>query len=185
MVKAGIITSIEETFFNKYKYTFLQKLGQEMMTIDTKQIDKVFEFGIIKIYTSFGNFKVTEVTIDTDNTEVKLNSSEPYIDFSVIKGGFHFDFDYHVYSEPELVNDQGTGQAYFKELNISIQANPKDRDGRFQIDFDTINFNCTDFGLNLNGRDLAFVVNNFADLIEEFVRTYLLGVLNDGTKNAI
>ena len=42
-----------------------------------------------------------------------------------------------------------------------------------------------DFGLVLKGGDLAFVINNFADMLQEFVRTYLLGKLNTETKTAI
>ena len=56
MVKAGIITSVEERFFNQYKFTFLQKFIQQLMTFEAGTVDKVFELGFIKVITSMSNF---------------------------------------------------------------------------------------------------------------------------------
>lgn len=149
------------------------------------EIENVFEFGILQIYTSFKNFKVSQATFDKDLTEVKLNSSEPNIIIALQKGGFHLSFDYHIKTEPDLLDDAGSGDAFFEGLSFNIKANPKERDGRFQVNFDTVDIDCDNFGLVTKGGDLSVIVNNFSDLIQEFVRKYLLGELNNETRNAV
>lgn len=48
---------------------------------------------------------------------------------------------------------------------MTIKANPKEHDGGFWIDFQSVDINMDDFGLVLRGGDLAFVINNFADML--------------------
>ena len=62
-----------------------------------------------------------------------------------------------------MINDKGNGEVFFKELNANIKASPYNRDGMLQLDFDEIELNMEYFGLNMNGGDIAFIINTFTD----------------------
>jgi hypothetical protein len=42
-----------------------------------------------------------------------------------------------------------------------------------------------DFGLEIEGGDVSTIINNFSDVLEEFVKTYLLGRMDASTRISI
>ena len=88
-------------------------------------------------------------------------------------------------TNPELIDDHGVGQAYLKDLNIIVKANPSVKDGFFQFDFGEIVIDIDDFGLEMEGGDLAIAIDFFSETLKEFIRQYILGKLNEQTKSSL
>jgi hypothetical protein len=52
-------------------------------------------------------------------------------------------------SDPELFDDKGSGKAWVKDLNLSVMASPHVQDSFFQFEFNEIEIEIDDFGLDL------------------------------------
>ena len=53
------------------------------------------------------------------------------------------------------------------------------------MDFEYVDLNIKSFGLNCTGGDFAYLVNYFADIIEEMIRENVIGVLSESTMRSI
>jgi hypothetical protein len=137
------------------------------------------------VTTTFNNIKFTDSSFDAKKTVIDLHSDSPNFELKLMNCGLGLAFDYHVLTNPELVDDKGTGRAWLKNLNISVLASPSVENSFFQIDFQEIQLDIEDFGLDLQGQDLATIIDYFSDTLKEFIRQYLLGKLNERTKQSI
>ena len=60
-----------------------------------------------------------------------LHNNTPRASMRFVNGDFNVSFSYNVNTNPLIIEDAGTGIMWVKALDISIQANPDMRDGRF------------------------------------------------------
>ena len=88
-------------------------------------------------------------------------------------------------STPELITDNGTAKAWLKDMNLTIKASPSASNSLVQFEFEELKFNVTDFGLELEGGDVSLLVNSFSDMIEDFVKSYLIGTMDTQTKKSV
>jgi uncharacterized protein YjbK len=72
-----------------------------------------------------------------------------------------------------------------KDLNFTIKASPSTSKDFVQFDIDEIQMDVKDFGLEIEGGDVSTIINNFSDVLEEFVKTYLLGRMDASTRISI
>ncbi len=83
---------------------------------------------------------------------------------------FEVRFDYILESTPELISEQGSGIFIMQDLNLTIRATPFVKDNFFQLDLADIIIEVSDFELTFKGGDVAFLIDNYADTLKEFVR---------------
>ena len=121
---------------------------------------------------------------DPLNTDIKLG--DDFVLIRIVNMSVDASLDYEVATQPELVQEVGTGRAWLTDLNITIVAKPKVHNHFFQFDFDQIEIDAVDIGLNMTGGDISLLVNTFfADTLVAFIKEYLLGSMNQQTKQAL
>ena len=127
------------------------------------------------MYFKMYDIKIVEAKYQPNNTELLISSSKPNVAVKLEDCDFDFTFKYVMKSTPELIEDEGTGRAYFKDLNLTVKASPGVKKASAQVEVDDMEFNVADFGVEMKGGDVSMVINNFSDVLEEFVKTYLIG----------
>ena len=75
------------------------------------------------------NFALSNATFDPDQTELFFNDDKPQIDVKFTKAGFDLDFDYHVFTDPELLDDLGKGKAWMRNLKLALSFTPIVKNG--------------------------------------------------------
>jgi hypothetical protein len=60
-----------------------------------------------------------------------------------------------------------------------MKGSPYMKDSFFQLDLDTIDIKMDDFGLDVQGGDLAFLADFFDSYLKSFVAEYLIGKVNE------
>ena len=67
-------------------------------------------------------------------------------------------------------------------MNILFQGSPVPKNNFFVIDFDQVEVQIEDFGLEIQGGDLAVIADFFDSFIQTFVEEYLIGAVNNQTQ---
>mmetsp|Transcript_34217 Transcript_34217/g.33442 ORF Transcript_34217/g.33442 Transcript_34217/m.33442 type:complete len:181 (+) Transcript_34217:197-739(+) len=143
-----------------------------------------FAFGI-SAETSIRAIDITNITFDPYLTDIQLSESRPQLNLKLVDIGMYLSFEYRIDSEPELVNEEGFGTGIIEGLNIFVKANPSVHHGKFQIEFDHLELDVDDFNLELQGGDMAVVLNYLSDYIFSIIRESLVGVLQEQTIRSI
>lgn len=60
-------------------------------------------------------------------------------------------------------------------MNITVAASPSVDASIVKFDFETIQFDAVDFGLEIHGGDIMLFVDTFQETLKTFLREYLLG----------
>lgn len=133
-----------------------------MLSINFPGVSKDHYVAMLAIHTSISNFRMSNIKFDVENTELTMHTNKPQLTLSLQNGGFEMKFSYRVFSTPELLDDEGTGRAWIKALNITAQANPTMKNGMVELEFDELNIGLDDIGLDLIGGDLSMVVDSLS-----------------------
>ena len=137
------------------------------------------------------NFKMHDVKIIEANYNPKttyfgISQTKPNLRVDLEDCDFNFAFNYSIKSTPELIADNGTAKAWLKDMNLSVRASPSvNKDSYVQLEFEQLKFDVKDFGVELQGGDIALLVNSFNDMVEDFVKSYLIGTMNTETRNSL
>lgn len=177
-VNAGIVASFKQSFVDDYKNTFNLEFLQELQRLVIPSMQQNFTFSMFNVAFGMDNIQIEEAIFDPKNTNFAIKESKPNIVIDMKECSFAVGFNYSVVTTPELVTDHGYGKAWMKGMNISVKGNPGNKNNNFQFNFDDIEVEMEDFGLDIQGGDLSILVNFFEDSIKSFIRDYLLGKMN-------
>jgi hypothetical protein len=64
-------------------------------------------------------------------------------------------------------------------MNILFQGSPVPKNNFFIVDFEKVEVDIDDFGLEIKGGDLAVIADFFDSFIQTFVEDYLIGAVNN------
>lgn len=102
-----------------------------------------------------------------------------------------FDFDYNITTEPEFVQDIGHAQIIIQNLTGEMAGDPVvgfDNDRHrtaYNIDIQMAKFSCKNFSLNMDGGDVAELVNGFSGISADFIREFILTNFNEPMRHAL
>jgi hypothetical protein len=140
---------------------------------------------MLDIYFKMYDIKIVEARYNPKNTKFGISQSKPNLQIELEDCDFNFAFNYSIVSTPELITDNGTAKAWLKDMNLTIKASPSTSNNLVQFEFEQLKFNVEDFGLELQGGDISLLVNSFSDMIEDFVKSYLIGTMDTQTKKSV
>ena len=152
---------------------------QDIQTTYFPQVEKVFSVGVINLYFKMYDIQIVEARYQPNNTNLLISQTKPNVRVNLEDCDFDFTFKYILKSTPELIDDLGTAKAWFTDLNMSFKASPVASKAAVQFEFDELQSNVKDFGVEMKGGDVSNLINNFSDVLEEFVRSYLIGKMSD------
>lgn len=131
------------------------------------------------------DISVDEATFDQQNTVIKINEKKPNLEITLNDCNFEVSFKYHILTNPKLLDDKGTVKGKLNGLKLIIKASPQVYNNFFQFQFDDIEIDVDDFGVEMDGGDLSGIVDYFSDTLKSFIKEYLLGQMNEQTKIAL
>jgi len=173
-----MITALTAEFFDDYKNVFIESLLQSVVDSPLQDVITEFDLLMLKINVELTNLNISHASLDVEDSMIDIRDESPHVLIKLVNAGFHFTFDYHIWSEPELIEDRGKATSFLEQLNVTISFSPTAWNGQLQVEIGDASVAVADFGLNLEGGDVASIVSFFYDDLEYFIKNFLIGQLS-------
>lgn len=145
-------------------------------------VEKNFTLSKLTVNFRLDNIILTDALYDPAASQLSIHEAKPNFDIELVNCSFGIGFNYSIQTTPALINDVGFGKAWLNDMNIVFKGSPKAKDDFFVIDFDQIHVQLADFGLEVEGGDLAVIADFFDEFIQTFIQDYLVGQVNNQTQ---
>lgn len=190
--KGGVITAVGEKFFQNFKDIILKRFVENVGTFEIPVLSKVIPAGkIFDLNITAHNFRLTHASVDIAHTELVIQKKDPQIYAKLEDVQFVFDFDYNITTDPEFVQDIGHAQVIIQNLTGEMAGDPVvtfDSDQQrpaYNIDIQMAKFSCDNFTLDMDGGDVAELVNGFSGISAGFLREFILTSFNEPMRHAL
>jgi len=131
------------------------------------------------------NITIEKAIYNPKNTKISISEKKPQFFINLEDCDFEVRFDYILESTPELISEKGSGLFTMQDLNLTVKATPFVKDNFFQFDLADVIIEMSDFELTFKGGDVAFLIDNYADTLKEFVREYIVGQMREPTRKSL
>jgi len=131
------------------------------------------------------NISIEKALYNPSNTKISISEKKPQFFINLEDCDFEVRFDYILESIPELISEKGSGLFTMEDLNLTVKATPFVKDNFFQFDLADVIIEVSDFELIFKGGDVAFLIDNYADTLKEFVREYIVGQMKEPTRKSL
>ena len=175
----GIVASFSEKFLNEYQYLFNLQFLQKLENTLIPAVEKNFTLSKLTVNFRLDNIILTDALYDPAASQLSIHEAKPNFDIELVNCSFGIGFNYSIQTTPALINDAGFGKAWLNDMNIVFKGSPVAKDDFFVIDFDQIHVQLADFGLEVQGGDLAVIADFFDEFIQTFIQDYLVGQVNN------
>ena len=124
LARGGIILAIGKAFFEGTKDVFLERLINKLQILDIKSYSKIVPLYLFNVNLTLSDFNLKNASYDKENTTLKISKKEPHFDVVLHNMSFIFELNYQIYTDKELLEDNGTIIVKLDNLCANMSANP-------------------------------------------------------------
>ena len=124
-VRAGFIATFTQKFFNDYNALLMEFIVKKMRSMELVDIcnehilGQTFTANMCTVDTT-----LTQFDIDTKESNLQILHEEKALSF-IVKGiNLQFNYGFKIWSEPEWIQDEGTGMIKVKNADFMITLHP-------------------------------------------------------------
>lgn len=116
------------------------------------------------------------MSFDPAGTVFEMHSEKPQINLEMKDVNCTFDFKYNITTDPEFIQDIGSGTIEVINLSPKLSGSPRvmidsnSHEKAHRIDIDHVELSSEGFDVTLDGGDIAFIVSGFSDTYTEYIR---------------
>jgi hypothetical protein len=124
-VRAGFVSTFTQKFFTDYNTLLMDFLVQKMRTMEL--IDICNEHAIGQFFSAFmctTDTKLSVFDIDTSASNLLILDDQKALSLIISGVNIMFDFGFEIKSEPDWLQDEGTGMFKVSDASITINLHP-------------------------------------------------------------
>lgn len=97
----------------------------------------------------------------------------------IVKGvNMEFNYGFKIWSEPEWIQDDGTGTIKVKNADLQLNLTPTQKDGKLQVTFSGVKIVIEDYQVNLDGSsDISVAIEVLFRNFKQFFKEELTNIL--------
>ncbi len=112
-------------------------------------VEKNFSIPKLNVNFKLDNILLTDAIYDPVDSRLSIHEEKPNFDIDLVNCSFGIGFNYSIQTTPALFNDKGSGKAWLKKMNILFQGSPVPKNNFFIVDFEKVEVDIDDFGLEI------------------------------------
>ena len=178
-VRAGLVTTLTQKFFDECNNLVMDIFQKSITRLQIQDYCTEQNIGVMLT----GNLcvrdqKMLNYSVDEAKTQLKINSADNALKLHVSGIHLDFEFDYSMWSDPELLQDDGHGHMRVSNCDIDLQLSLNRKDGLLQVDFSEVKIYLQEYNLTLDGSsDLSRAVEILFKNFKKFIQKELSNVL--------
>jgi len=166
-VNAGIVTTLTNKFFADYNSILMDVITENMNGLEIDDYCSEQGFGtLITGHMCVSNQKMLSYSVDKSRSKMEINSANNALKLRVSGVNMHFVLDYKVWSEPELIEEEGKGTFSISESDLDLQLMLTSKNGVLKVDFSEVKISMEEYNVTLDG------TSDFSTVIELMLRNF-------------